>query len=90
MVMRMMLLYGEIAGCQGYQKIDRFTKQGGPPPECNTVQYSGIQWNTVQYSALQCNSVQSTTISLYYLSASHGVLCSEQRTAKGNRGEYWA
>ena len=29
MVMRMMLFYGEIAGCQGYQKVDRFTKQEG-------------------------------------------------------------
>ena len=30
----------------------------GPPPECNTVQYSAMQCNTVQYSGIQCNLVQ--------------------------------
>ena len=85
MVMRMMLFYGEIARCQGYQKIDRFTKQGDhrlSAIQCKIVQYRAIQWNTVQ----QCRSPQYLCITLVHPMVFCAVNSALQKEAGGSIG----
>ena len=76
MVMRMTLLYGEIVGCQGYQKRDRFTKQRGDTTA--RLQYSGKSTTQVY----QCISV--------LLKVHPTVFCVAPSALQREAGGYWA